>query len=324
MIEYLQLHNLGLIRDAQVDLGPGLTVLTGETGAGKTMVLTALNLLLGGKSESGLAAAADTRVHGSWILPDGHPIIERVKEAGGVVDDGELVLTRTLPADGRSRCSAGGVGVPQSLLAQWGEQLVAVHGQSDQLSLRRESAQRAVLDRYAGPKLAAALQTYSEAYRRVLELDESVATAAASREAMLDERARLIRGLEDIEALAPVPAEDEQLAERAIRLGNLEELSDAARGALAAVLGDGDDDGDSISGMAARARRALASAAGLDPELAELATRLDEVMILANEVGMDLSRYLADLDPSPGELEVVQSRRAELTALTRLYGPTLA
>lgn len=325
MIEYLRIHNLGIIRDAQVELGPGLTVLTGETGAGKTMVLTALDLLLGGKSDAGLAAASDTRVQGTWLLDPANPLLERVTQAGGVVDDGELVLSRTLPANGRSRCSAGGTAVPQSMLAAWGEQLVAVHGQSDQSLLRRESAQRAVLDRYAGPKLSKALATYAAVYAQVQELDGSLDQAVAGRALLSDERARLARGLEDIEQIAPVVGEDEQLADRAMRLGSLEELNAAAYGALTGFIGDGDaHDGAAIVALAANAKRALEAVTGLDPELAQLATRIAEVAILANEVGVDLSRYLSDLDSSPGELDVVQARRAELGSLTRLYGPTLA
>lgn len=325
MIEYLRIHNLGIIRDAQVELGPGLTVLTGETGAGKTMVLTALDLLLGGKSDAGLAAASDTRVQGTWLLDPANPLIERVVEAGGVVDDGELVLSRTLPAHGRSRCSAGGTAVPQSVLADWGEQLVAVHGQSDQSLLRRESAQRAVLDRYAGPKLTKALAAYAVVYTQVQELDGSLDQAVAGRALLSDERARLARGLEDIEQIAPVVGEDEQLAERAVRLGSLEELSTAAHGALTGFIGGGDaDDGATIVALAASAKRALEAVTGLDPEVAQLASRIAEVSILANEIGVDLSRYLGDLDSSPGELDVVQARRAELGTLTRLYGPTLA
>lgn len=322
MIEYLRLHNVGIIRDAEIELGPGLTVLTGETGAGKTMVLTALNLLLGGKADSGLASSGDTRVQGGWLLAPDHPVIERIEQAGGIVEAGELMFSRTLPANGRSRCAAGGAAIPLPLLAEWGEQLVAVHGQSDQLLLRREPTQRAVLDRYAGKPVADAIGRYGEIYEQVRSLDAALAEASEGQAARAEERARLQRGLGDIETTGPQPGEDEQLAEKTLRLANVEELVAAASRALAAISADGESEA-SVEQLTANARRSLESVASLDPELSELGARMAEIGVLAGELGIDLARYLSDLDAQPGELEAAQSRRAELSALTRQYGPTI-
>lgn len=323
MIEYLSLHDLGIIRSAQIELEPGLTVLTGETGAGKTMVLSALDLLLGGKTATGLATSAQTRVQGGFHLRADHPVLDRVIEAGGEAADGELIVTRTVPQGGRSRSIAGGVAVPQSLLSEIGEQLVAVHGQSEQALLRKQSVQRNMLDRFGGKVLSDALGRYGTEYSEVRRLDDAVRDAVSGAADRAQESERLRAALTQIEEVGPEPDEDVALAQRAAILGNAAEIHAAVGSAVTMLTGDSDGH-DSLIGNAAVAKRALDSAASLDPVLAEMAARLAEISMLSNELAIDLASYLASLESSPGELQAVESRRSEILALTRQYGPTVA
>ena len=323
MIEFLKLHRLGIIDDAHIELGPGLTVITGETGAGKTMVLSALRLLLGGKSDQGLSASKDTSVQGGWVIDPNGAVAAQMGESGVVMSDGDLLLTRTMPSAGRSRCSVNGTVVPQSVVASCADDLVAVHGQSDQTLLRKTSKQREVLDRFGGTDLAEARAAYSELYETVTELDDLFENATVMQEQQGSELIRLRQQLERLEVVAPTSGEDDALAETAARLGNLSQLQEAAAGAVAAISGDDTND-DGALYVLQSAQRALDGVADIDPILAQLRNQLREVSVVLNEVGVDLSRYLADLDAQPGELERIQARRAELTALTREFGRGIA
>jgi DNA repair protein RecN (Recombination protein N) len=326
VIEFLRLRHLGIIDDAQIELREGLTVITGETGAGKTMVLSALNLLLGGKTATGLAAAKDTAVQGGWRLSPTSELVTGMGEAGIAIEDGELLVNRTMPHDGRSRCSINGTVVTQSAMADWAHDLVAVHGQAEQGMLRRPSRQRTVLDRFADDALGEVKSRYQQLFERVREIDDEYGRATENQEAQRAELALLTEQLEQIEKAAPVPGEDEQLAESAARLGNVSELQAGAAVALGSISGDdaaSNVETDGAVGDVHRARQAVDAVAELDPELATIATQLKEASVLLNEVGLDLSRYLADLDAQPGELERVQRRRAELATITRQFGPTV-
>ncbi len=326
MIEEIRIRDLGVIDEAVLPLHRGLTVLTGETGAGKTMVVTGLGLLLGGRGDSGLvrAGAPRTVVEGVVDLPDGHPALVRAAEAGGDTSEG-LVLVRTVQADGRSRAHVGGRSAPVGVLADLAEHLVAVHGQADQWRLRRADEHREVLDAFGGPELAASL----EAYRTVhAELGAVEAELEALREAAA-ERAReaetLRLGLERIEEVDPQPGEDEALRAESGRLGHAEELR-AAAGAAHDVLSGVTDAGVESLGVLealASASARIASASANDPALAALGTRLDELRYLAADVAADLGSYLADADVDPARLDQVEQRRAALTDLARLYGPTV-
>src|SRR5690606_7185558 len=167
VIEEMRMQGLGVIVDAVLPLGPGFTAITGETGAGKTMVVTGLGLLLGQRADSGAvrAGAAQASVAGVWIVPAKSAVADIVTDAGGdlePIDDnnGELYVSRTLSAEGRSRASVGGRAAPAGVLSALADELVVVHGQSDQLRLRSTAAQRDALDRFGGAPIAAALEAY--------------------------------------------------------------------------------------------------------------------------------------------------------------------
>ncbi|MBM6403705.1 DNA repair protein RecN [Phycicoccus sp. CSK15P-2] len=326
MIEEIRIRDLGVIDEAVLPLHAGLTVLTGETGAGKTMVVTALGLLLGGRGDSGLVrtGASRTVVEGVLDLPVGHAALQRVDEAGGDVSDG-LVLVRTVQADGRSRAHVGGRAAPVGLLAEIAEHLVAVHGQADQWRLRRSDEHREVLDAYGGAAVGGPLDAYRVAHGALTTAEEELAglrTAAAER-AREAETLRL--GLERIEALEPEAGEDDVLRAESDRLGHAEELR-AAAGAAHTVLSGDDDTPDAAPGVLtelADASARVAAASASDPALAALGTRIDEVRYLAADLAADLGSYLADADVDPARLDHVEQRRAALTELTRLYGPTV-
>ncbi|GAA1906890.1 DNA repair protein RecN [Lapillicoccus jejuensis] len=327
MFQQIRLRGLGVIDDAVLDLSPGLNVLTGETGAGKTMVVSGLGLLLGARADAGLVrAGSDTAlVEGLVELPPGHPALVRAAEAGADTD-GELVLARTVSREGRSRAHVGGRSAPVGVLAELGEQLVAVHGQADQWRLRQGDQHRQVLDDAGGPALRTAREEYTAAYDA---LTEAVAERDRLRR-LARERARevdaLRAGLDRIEALDPQPGEDLALRAEDERLGHADTLRLAAEQAHGLLTGEGDGFSDAAAGvleLLATARSALAPVQEHDPELAGLEKRLAEVAYLAADLSTDLASYGASVDVDPGRLAQVQQRRADLAALTRAYGDTV-
>ncbi|MEI5521420.1 DNA repair protein RecN [Streptomyces brasiliscabiei] len=323
VLEEMRIRSLGVIDDAVVELSPGFTAVTGETGAGKTMVVTSLGLLLGGRADPALVriGAKNAVVEGRIAVPEGASAIVRAEEAGAELDDGALLISRTVSAEGRSRAHLGGRSVPVGVLAELADELVAVHGQTDQQGLLKLSRQRAALDRYAGDAVAVPLTKYGEAYRRLRavagELDEIV-TRARERAQEAD---MLRYGLDEIAGVEPRAGEDVELAEEAERLGHAEALASAATAAHAALAGNPEDpEGVDAATLVAGAHRALEAVRSHDPALAALAERIGEIGILLGDVAGELAGYADDLDADPLRLTAVEERRAALIALTRKYG----
>ncbi|WP_174250539.1 DNA repair protein RecN [Streptomyces globosus] len=322
----MRIRSLGVIDDAVVELSPGFTAVTGETGAGKTMVVTSLGLLLGGRADPALVriGAKAAVVEGRIVMRPGAPAAVRAEEAGAELDDGALLISRTVSAEGRSRAHVGGRSVPVGLLGELADDLVAVHGQTDQQGLLRPARQRQALDRYAGDAVAVPLEKYGAAYRRLravaAELEE-ITTRARERA----QEADLLRfGLEEIAAVEPVPGEDTELAAEAERLGHAEALASAAQIAHAALAGDVEDpEGVDATTLVAGAHRALEAVRSHDPVLGALAERIGEVQILLADVAGELAGYADDLDADPLRLAAVEERRAALTQLTRKYGDSV-
>jgi len=326
MIEEIRLRDLGVIAQATLPMGPGFTAITGETGAGKTMVVTGLGLLLGQRADSGAvrSGAAQASVEGTWIVPQDGSVAERVREAGGDLEpigggDAELYLGRTLSSEGRSRATVGGRTAPAGVLADLADELVVVHGQSDQLRLRSAVAQRDALDRFGGSPVAAALAEYRAAYDTWRALDTELSALTGDRDARAREAEELRLLLADIERVDPQPGEDEDLARRAERLAHAEDLRVAAATAHAALSSD--DDVPDVVALSAEARRALERAADRDESLAALAEQAADIGYRAVDLAQSLAGYLADLDETgPQELAVVEERRAELATLSRVHG----
>ena len=327
MLEQLRLRGLGVIDDAELELAPGLTVLTGETGAGKTMVVTGLGLLLGDKADAGRVrpGASAAFVDGRVRLPAGHPALAAADAAGAELDEGDLLLSRRVSGEGRTRRFLGGRPVPLQTLASVGEHLVAVHGQHDQRRLLSGAHQRAALDRFAGPGLAAALAAYATGYDRLRVLDaelDELTTRARERA----QEADLLRfGITEIEAVAPEADEDVALTAEESRLSHADLLRVAATQAHGALLGGLDDDAASDAAtLVAAARRTLEGVRDHDAELAGLADRLAEASYLLSDIGADVASYAASVESDPRRLDAVHDRRAALAGLTRKYGTTVA
>ncbi|MFE7650123.1 DNA repair protein RecN [Streptomyces phaeoluteigriseus] len=319
----MRIRSLGVIDDAVVELSPGFTAVTGETGAGKTMVVTSLGLLLGGRADAALVrlGADKAVVEGRITVPAGSSVAVRAEEAGAELDEGALLISRTVSAEGRSRAHVGGRGVPVGVLAELADELVAVHGQTDQQGLLKLSRQRQALDRYAGDAVAAPLAKYTEAYRRLRTVSgrlEEITTRARERAQEAD---MLRYGLDEIAGVEPRAGEDTELAEEAERLGHAEALSSAATAAHGALAGNPEDpEGIDAATLVAGAQRALEAVRSHDPALAALADRIGEIGILLGDVAGELAGYADDLDADPLRLAAVEERRAALTGLTRKYG----
>jgi DNA repair protein RecN (Recombination protein N) len=327
VLEELRITGLGVIEDATLPLGRGLTVITGETGAGKTMVVTSLGLLFGGRADAGRVRADLGRavVEGRLRLAgaSGRAVQARVSEAGAEPDeDGSLLLSRTVTSEGRSRAHIGGRSVPVSVLGDVGEQVVAVHGQSDQLRLLRPAEQRAALDRFAGPEHEKLLERFQELYARWRRVSDDLADRRSNARQRNQEADLLRLGLDEITRVDPQPEEDEALREEGQRLEHAEGLRAAAQLAHQALAGGPDaatDDVPDAVSMLGMARNTLEAQAGVDRQLGDLAGRLAEAAALVADVAVELSTYLDSLDADPARLQSVYERRAALKGLTRKY-----
>ena len=326
MIEEILIRDLGVIGSATLPLGPGFTALTGETGAGKTMVVTALGLLLGERSDAGAVRSGSERavVEGRWLVRDDGPVAERVRDAGGDVEDGELLLGRSVSQEGRSRATVGGRSAPVGVLGEIGQQLVVVHGQSDQLRLRSATAQREALDRFAGAELAGALADYQGLFRRLQENRSELEALIGDRDRRAREAAELREAMEEIERVDPQRGEDDELAERADRLTNLEDLRLAAGQAHEYLASEEVGEVADALAFLDSARRQLDRVSSHDPELEAVAESLRGASFLVAEIATSLAGYVSGLDADGSrELEIVQDRRAVLSTLQRKYGPSL-
>lgn len=329
MLQEISISNLGVITQATLPLGPGLTVVTGETGAGKTMVITALSLLLGRRADAGAVrsgakhALAEAVVH---LDPD-HPVLEAASQSGAFIEPAgehsELLITRSLSAQGRSKATIGGRSAPVGLLSELGADLVAIHGQSDQIRLKEPAAQRDALDRFAGDGFGRTLARYQRAYRQWREVTRQLATLKQDSRDRMREAENLRLALDEIDSLEPQPGEDEELREAANKLGNVESLRNAAAQARG-VLDSEDFETPGITTLVETARGVLAQAGSDDPALQAFADRAAELGILASELSSDMSGYLADLDEEgPERLAQIEARRAELNKLLRKYAPSI-
>ncbi len=315
MIETISIENLGVIAQAELPLGPGLTALTGETGAGKTMVLTSLKLLLGSKADPAIVRAGTQRcvVEGAFALEEDAKCIQIAQEAGCEIEDDLLLASRVVPATGRSRAHLGGRAVPASVLGQVGSRLVSIHGQADQLRLRTAAAQRRALDAVGGSEHEQLCRQYSSCYRAWNQARQDLETWREQALAREGEIAGLRHALEQLEALDPKPGEDQALAEEASRLENLDLLRSGAAQAANAISGDElNDDVANVIALVSVARRSLENAADHDSRLASLMPRLNEVAALTSDLAMELTDYLADLDADPDRLAWVHERREQL------------
>jgi DNA repair protein RecN (Recombination protein N) len=325
MLEEVRISGLGVIDEAVLELSAGFTALTGETGAGKTMVVTALGLLFGGRADPARVRPGAARAAVEGRLAVSPEVAREVEESGGDLDDdgSTLVLSRTVSVEGRSRAFAGGRSVPVSLLQVLADDLVAVHGQSDQQQLLKPGRQRDALDRFGGQELAAVLSDYKRVYARHRSVREELAGLQAAERERAAEAETLRLGLAEIEAADPVAGEDAALLAEEEKLANADALHAAATTAHEALLGDpasaAAESSDAVT-LLGLAGRALDPVRGHDPVLAGLAERLSEASYLVSDVAAELASYADSLDSDPARLAAVQERRAALARLVRAYG----
>jgi DNA repair protein RecN (Recombination protein N) len=315
VLEELLIRDVGVIEEVTLCLSPGLNVLTGETGAGKTIVVSALELLVGARAEADrVRAGAQVSVIEGRL----HPVPARAGEWLTNGDD-ELVVSREVVAGGRSRARLGGRLAPISALAEVVGAAIEIHGQTDSTRLLDPGEQRELLDRSGGPSLARRRQHYRDLYRRWRAATEELASLDADAQERARELDRLAFELAEIEAVEPVPDEEHTLAVELGRLEHAETLVDAAAQASAAVGGDSGAR-DALGG----AVTALRAVAGLDPSLDVLGERVEGLAAEAQDVALELTTYAESVELDPRHLETLRERRAALAGLTRKYGPDSA
>jgi DNA repair protein RecN (Recombination protein N) len=321
MLEELRISGFGVIEEAVLDLAPGLTVVTGETGAGKTMVVQGLSLLFGGRSDAGRVRPGSGKgvVEGRVLLPSEHPAIDRVHDAGGDLDEDAVILARTVSVDGRSRAHVGGRSVPVAVLAEIGEQVLALHGQSDQHRLLKPAEQRDALDRFAGDEVMALRDRFATTWTRWRDVQATLAQLQAEADERSREAELLRLGLAEVEAIAPQAGEDVALQAEIERLANADDLRMAASTAQQALTGDEAGEAVDALQLLTAARRALEAAADHDPSLTELAGRAKEASVLVTDLAQELASYAASVDADPIRLTAAQERRAALTTLLRRH-----
>ena len=323
MLHELSIENLGVIRSARLTLGQGLTVVTGETGAGKTMVLTGLGLVTGQKVTSAIVrTGADAALaEAIFDVPENSEAAVVLGEAGALHnEDGTVTISRSLGAAARSRTVVGGRQVPQALLSDCADDFVTVHGQADQVRLRSGARQREMLDRYAGEGHLDVLVRYRTAWASLLEEREELTRLERGAEAERTAISHMRDDLAAIEAVDPQSGEDESLSSEAALLENAESVRQGVSTAASALSGD---DENTILAALETARKALADASRHDDSLAAHEARLVEHSYGLSDLASDLTRYLAALDADPTRLESVQKRRSDLAALCRRVGRDL-
>lgn len=335
MLAEIAISNLGVIRHASAELAPGLTVLTGETGAGKTMVVTGLRLLTGGRADASRVrtGAQEAVVEGALSIADlpesTLSAVHAIAEGAGAGPDenGEYVVSRAVKATGRSSAHLGGRKVPAATLGDLAGHLLTIHGQNDQLRLLAPEQQLAALDRF-DPAIAAKLSTYRDVYVQWREAAKDLKERTEKRLELAQEMDRLRFAIEEIDAVAPVDGEDADLVATINRLQDVDALREAAQTALVAI-----DGAEAVGGYSAEAEEAASDLVGRaqaalvgasDEELRELGVRLGEVAGALADVSAELGSFTADLPTDPDELERLLQRQQELKGLTRKYAPDIA
>ncbi|TNM53117.1 DNA repair protein RecN [Brevibacterium sediminis] len=324
MISELRISHLGVIAEAAVELDTGFTVVTGETGAGKTMFVSALSLLMGRKVGSGVVRKGAEKAEVEGIFTDvAEPVRERIEEAGGSADD-EAIISRTVALKGRARATAGGRTVPISVLTDISSDLITLHGQSEQLRLKGAAQQRHLLDAAGGTALAEVADRYRAAFENWRETEARVSRVKDSTAARR-ERILWLRGcLETIDKVRPEPGEDETLAAQSAKLGAAAEITRAVGAAHDLLLGSEIDDAGAAVDLVHQAISTITDVEGSDKELVTIREALGDAVLRLSDSAAELSSYLSGFDElGETSLEETEARRAELGTLAP-YGQDVA
>ena len=322
MIEEVRISNVGVIESAQIRFGSGMSALTGETGAGKTMTVTALQLLMGAKADSQrVRQGADAaEVEGVFVVPADSPAVAIVREAGGSVDaldDGlaSIIVARHVPRAGRSRAYAGGRSVPAAVLEELAQHLVVLHGQADQRRLSSASTQREAVDAYGGAAVAEARKAYDKAWHALREAERELLEFEARATSQGTQRMAMQMLVNRVDAVQPRIGEDEDLKAAARRLDNVESLRSAMMAAAQALSAES---APGAGELIDQARTELQRTG--DPQLAALAQSLEQAAAITSDTYNELGMHLESLNADPEALEAIHARRAEIRALERQLG----
>lgn len=325
MLEELEIHNLGPIRSALIAPAGGMTAITGETGAGKSMLLSAIRLISGGPSDGGRVSvgASEAWAQGVFEVASSPAAVAAAHEAGFEPEDGELFLSRKVPASGRSRSMLSGRSVPRSVLGSIAAELVTIHGQADQLRIASSARQREFLDRYAGDDVA--LVAYGKAWNALRAMDERLERLSSQESSMRQQADYLRESIERINRIDPQPGEMAELRARRDRIENAAEIAEGVNRALSALDASqvvDDVESSSATDLIDRASQAL-RAIHVDGVFSELADRLDSISTDLSDVVFTL---LGEVDNDLGmeDLDAINGRIHELDELVRRWGPELS
>ena len=310
----LTIRSLGVIDSAEVDFKDGLTVITGETGAGKTMVLTALNLILGSKSDADFVRSGDERLVVSGKFNIGDTLQTIVEEAGGFVEDGDVIINRSVTNQGKSKISLGGAVTTTSQVSELAQELVEIHAQSSSARLSKPAVQLNLLDSYGDYQDSAA--KYSDKFIEFNLIRKRVADLTSQLKVRDFEIAKLTGFVDDFAKIAPKKGELDQIENEITKLGAVEELNAGLIQALGIISGE-DESPTTALGLT---KKILENLKGKDSELDSLIEKYSELIYEFAENSSDLERYLAGLGADPARFDYLQNRKSELNGLLKKYG----
>ena len=315
-LEEISIRSIGVIEHSTLEISPGLTVLTGETGAGKTMILTALNLILGGKSDSSLVRKGSERLVASGCFSVPKSLQDSFEEHGLQVEDGQLILTRTVNADGKSKATSNAISVPSSALAAASENLVEVHAQAANLNMTKAAKQRDLLDRFGGKELHSALVNYQSELANYHELKSRITAMKKS----IDSRDAQLSELREFAAvMGKLKLERGELQEITTEIGRLSSVEDLRLAAQNASSVIKEEESGSLTTLGIT-RKSLDSVRAKDPQIEELYQRVSEAFFLVDDAKGVLASYIANLEADPARLDYLNARKAEINALIKKYG----
>ena len=315
-LEEISIRSIGVIEHSTLEISRGLTVLTGETGAGKTMILTALNLILGGKSDSSLVRKGSERLVASGCFSVPKSLQDSFEEHGLQVEDGQLILTRTVNADGKSKATSNAISVPSSALAAASENLVEVHAQAANLNMTKAAKQRDLLDRFGGKELHSSLVNYQSELANYHELKSRIAAMKKS----IDSRDAQLSELREFAAvMGKLKLERGELQEITTEIGRLSSVEDLRMAAQNASSVIEEEESGSLTTLGIT-RKSLDSVRAKDPQIEELYQRVSEAFFLVDDAKGVLASYIANLEADPARLDYLNARKAEINSLIKKYG----
>ena len=315
-LEEITIRSIGVIEHSTLEFSKGLTVLTGETGAGKTMILTALNLILGGKSDSSLVRSGSERLVASASFTVPKSLIENFEVSGLPVEDSQLILTRTVNGDGKSKATSNSIAVPVSALLAASENLVEVHAQAANVNMTKSAKQRELLDRFSGQKLEKSFKDYQSCLKIYHELKARIVAMKKSIDSRELELAALREFATAMQQLAVVRGEYAEITNEIARLSSVEDLRLAAQSANTVIE---EEESGSLTSLGI-VRKSLENVRLKDAQIEELYQKVSEAFFLIDDAKGELASYVANLEADPARLEYLNTRKSQLNALIKKHG----